>query len=332
MNYQRPVALAVVVAFAAAGCATSSQDIAATYTSPLQYQNLDCDQLAAENQRIYTRVSSLGGRLDEAAKNDKTITGVGIILFWPALFALGGTKTQEAEYARLKGEHDAVKQAAIQKKCPAMVAGQTVSLATTESSAPTVAGAVTAAGSDASAAPERAHAGIFAVGDRLVYQNYDSVSKAVTGTQSLTVTRIANGKVEYNDGALTTDAAGNWLAGKAAAIKFIGIFKPSYSDIGTWRGRFESGSDRDQYAEVEVRALGPASFSAEGVTLTAMRLQVSGFTSVVLVGSGAGYGSYSLDGELLVDPASGVLLAANLQSRHRTLGASWKLVKRVAPR
>lgn len=63
------------------------------------------------------RVTQLGGRLDEAASNDKKIAGVGVILFWPALFALGGTKAQEAEYARLKGEHDAVQQASISKKC-----------------------------------------------------------------------------------------------------------------------------------------------------------------------------------------------------------------------
>ena len=34
-----------------------------------------------------------------------------------ALFALGGTKEQEAEYGRLKGEYEAIQQAAIAKKC-----------------------------------------------------------------------------------------------------------------------------------------------------------------------------------------------------------------------
>jgi hypothetical protein len=100
------------------GCATASKDIAALYVSPLQYQNYDCSQLSAESQRIASRVSTLSGRLDEAASNDKALVGVGMILFWPALFALGGTKEQEAEYSRLKGEYDAVQQAAISRKCP----------------------------------------------------------------------------------------------------------------------------------------------------------------------------------------------------------------------
>ena len=63
--------------------------------------------------RLQTRVNQLGGRLDEAASNDKAIGVVGAILFWPALFALGGKKTQEA---------DAIQQSAVIKKCPKVVA------------------------------------------------------------------------------------------------------------------------------------------------------------------------------------------------------------------
>jgi hypothetical protein len=103
------------------GCATASKDIAVAYVSPMQFQSYDCDQLASESQRIQSRVVQLGGRLDTAASNDKAIAGVGIVLFWPALFALGGTKQQEADYSRLRGEYDAVQQAAILRKCPGIV-------------------------------------------------------------------------------------------------------------------------------------------------------------------------------------------------------------------
>lgn len=107
------------------GCATASKDIAASYVSPLQYQSYDCSQLASENQRVMVRVGQISGQLDQAAENDKAITGVGMVLFWPALFALGGTKQQEAEYSRLKGEYDAIQQAAIIKKCQGIGASQT---------------------------------------------------------------------------------------------------------------------------------------------------------------------------------------------------------------
>jgi hypothetical protein len=71
----------------------------------------------AEADRIRGRVTALGGRLDEAASNDKMLMGAGLLIFWPALFALGGTKEQEAEYARLRGEADAVSQSMVQRKC-----------------------------------------------------------------------------------------------------------------------------------------------------------------------------------------------------------------------
>lgn len=103
-------------------CSTASKDISAAYVSPMQYQAYDCQQLVAESQRIQSRYQELGGRLDQAASNDKALVGVGMILFWPALFALGGTKQQEAEYARLKGEYDAVHQTSIQKRCGAQQA------------------------------------------------------------------------------------------------------------------------------------------------------------------------------------------------------------------
>lgn len=114
---RRATAAALAAAIALSGCATSSSNVAASYTSPMQYQSYDCAQLQAEAQRIHSRVNQLAGRLDEAATNDKVLMGVGLVLFWPALFALGGTKQQEADYARLKGEYDAIQQAAIAKKC-----------------------------------------------------------------------------------------------------------------------------------------------------------------------------------------------------------------------
>ncbi len=103
------------------GCATASKDVVPAYVSPLQYQAYDCAQLTSESQRIQARVVQLGGRLDEASNNDKALMGVGLVLFWPALFALGGTKQQEADYARLQGEYDAIQKTAIEKKCAGVV-------------------------------------------------------------------------------------------------------------------------------------------------------------------------------------------------------------------
>ena len=118
---KRTVASILTLSLTLGGCATAAKDVSTSYVSPLQYQSYDCGQLGAETQRIQSKVTELGGRLDQAASNDKAIAGVGIILFWPVLFALGGTKGTEAEYGRLKGEYEAIQKAAIDKKCAGAV-------------------------------------------------------------------------------------------------------------------------------------------------------------------------------------------------------------------
>lgn len=127
---KRPVILTAALAFLVSGCATSSKNIGSAYVSPLQYQSYDCEQLGAEAARITQATKQLGGRLDEAASNDAVLMGVGAILFWPALFALGGTKAQEAEYARLKGEAEALQRSAIAKKCPGALSPSMVASST----------------------------------------------------------------------------------------------------------------------------------------------------------------------------------------------------------
>ena len=123
MNFFRITAVSLIAAgLVLSGCATSSDKISAAYISPMQYQSYDCDQLTAEGARLSQRVLTLQGQVDKAASNDKALTGVGVILFFPVLFALGGNQQQEAEYGRLKGEFEAVQQAAIVKKCPGVVA------------------------------------------------------------------------------------------------------------------------------------------------------------------------------------------------------------------
>lgn len=128
---RKTVAIMLCITMMQYGCATSSKDIAPSYASPMQFNHYDCDQLTAESQRIQARVSQLSGRLDSAASNDKWLVAAGVLVAWPVLFALGGTKEQEAEYARLKGEYDAIHQTAIIKKCPGAIAPQPATPQTT---------------------------------------------------------------------------------------------------------------------------------------------------------------------------------------------------------
>jgi len=114
---KRLIVLGCCVGVMLSGCANSTNSISTSYISPLQYKAHDCIQLNAEAHRVQSRVAALGGQLDQAATNDKVIMVFGMVIFWPVLFALGGNKAQEAEYARLKGEYGAVQISSGEHRC-----------------------------------------------------------------------------------------------------------------------------------------------------------------------------------------------------------------------
>lgn len=98
------------------GCASKSKDIKATYVSPIEYQNYSCSQIGKELKRVNRRLIDVSGAQDDIAGNDAVAMGVGLVLFWPSLFFIAGDDQKE-EVGRLKGEYDALEQAAIEKDC-----------------------------------------------------------------------------------------------------------------------------------------------------------------------------------------------------------------------
>ena len=100
-----------------AGCATKGADVQAGYVPASLYSNLTCDQIAQELYDVGLKAGELSGQLDTAAGKDAGLVAVGIILFWPALFFVGGDKNKEAQLAQLKGTRDALIKAAKAKGC-----------------------------------------------------------------------------------------------------------------------------------------------------------------------------------------------------------------------
>ena len=77
--------------------------------SPTEYGGYTCVQLVDEMRGLSKQVSLLTGQIDEEADADAWQMGVGMVLFWPALFFLeGGDGAQAQEYAELKGRYSAV--------------------------------------------------------------------------------------------------------------------------------------------------------------------------------------------------------------------------------
>lgn len=99
------------------GCASSSDEISSTYVSPLEYEFYTCKQLAREAQRVADRAAMLAGRIDDNARDDKIVAGVGAVLFFPALLFIDGDGPEATEYAQLKGQHEAIQEEANRRNC-----------------------------------------------------------------------------------------------------------------------------------------------------------------------------------------------------------------------
>lgn len=107
----------LVAATALSACAQKSEDVSASYVSPLTYQNYSCAQIVEEANRITAKVAEVSGVQNKKAKDDAVATGVALVLFWPAAFFIKGDKQTAAELARHKGEMQALEQVSIQKNC-----------------------------------------------------------------------------------------------------------------------------------------------------------------------------------------------------------------------
>ena len=110
-------ALAVSVSLLAAGCASRSEDVAASYVSPTTYSSYSCRELSAEAQRVSAAAAAASGAQDSQRTKDAVATTAALVIFWPAAFFVSGNNAQIAELARLKGQMQAVEAASIQKKC-----------------------------------------------------------------------------------------------------------------------------------------------------------------------------------------------------------------------
>ena len=103
------------------GCASKAQNISAAYVSPLLYQSFNCTQVGDEIGRVSRKVMEVSGQQDNTANKDAVAVGVGLVIFWPALFFLAGGEHKD-ELARLKGEYDALESVAVSKECKSVLA------------------------------------------------------------------------------------------------------------------------------------------------------------------------------------------------------------------
>jgi hypothetical protein len=111
------VGIAIALVLLLVCCASKSENIEATYLSPQLYDNLSCAQLEAEARRVSQRAQAAAGQQDKNRKNDIIKTTVGVVVFWPILFANSGDGPVAAELANLKGQMKAIEVMSRKKNC-----------------------------------------------------------------------------------------------------------------------------------------------------------------------------------------------------------------------
>ena len=116
MVFKSTVAVALSCTLALSACASNPDSIQASYVSPMTYGAYTCDQLRSENARVGARVAEVTGQQRSNANADAWALGIGMVVFWPALFFMANGDKKD-ELARLKGEYEAIQQAAVTKGC-----------------------------------------------------------------------------------------------------------------------------------------------------------------------------------------------------------------------
>jgi len=117
MRYRALLLAALSGGLMASGCATRSEDVAATYVSPPHYDQLNCRQLADTAARISESAFNLRGERDDSKHVWEIIPpSHAPVVFWPTAFVTNDPALM-AEYTTLKGEFDAILQMSVSKGC-----------------------------------------------------------------------------------------------------------------------------------------------------------------------------------------------------------------------
>jgi len=116
-------ALFTLVAMMLCACASNPDKLPTSYVSTYKYKDFDCTQITSEMENVSARSRALYNQLARERNADNVQMGLGLVLFWPALFFLeGGDGPQAAEFSQLKGEFEALRQNAVVRKCEVDVA------------------------------------------------------------------------------------------------------------------------------------------------------------------------------------------------------------------
>ena len=293
----RPLATAVLFAATLGGCGTPAVDARPEATNPADFAAWSCGRIDDELDVVQQRATDIAYAVDERAGSNIMALGVGVSVYWPALLAMRPAGLEAADLARLKDRYEALRTASLARGCPPP--------------GPNLAAAVTAS-------PP------LVVGDRVVYE--DRAAARLPALQwAMRVTALGRGEVQFEleakPGALwRQDAAGNVLDAPDDALQWRRLLRGGLTLGQVLAGDMVVVGDplararlRGQVMAVGRQSIGDHRFDAAVIELFGDAQQGEAYTRV--------------EGAIVVDRSSGVLLRLDLRSADPTFTLQRRLVR-----
>ena len=285
------------LALGVAGCATRAVDVRPVPANAADFMAWDCSRIDDEQDAVQQRAADVAYAVDERAGNNILALGVGVMVFWPAILAMRPAGLEAQDLAQLKGRFEALQTASRLKGCPAM--------------------------SDLSTA-RQAQLPV-AQGDGLVYEDRIDARRPPT-EWVLRLTALRRGEFEFvlesaatgATGVWRQDRAGNVLAAPTGSLQWPRLLRSEMPLGQVTAGDILIVGDPLSRARLrgQVVAVGPQ-------TVAGRRFDVA---VLDLFGDAQrGDATTRVDGSMVVDRASGVLLRLDL----RTAAAGFALQRRL---
>ncbi|MED5621170.1 hypothetical protein [Ideonella sp. BN130291] len=274
-------------------------------TSAADFAGWPCDAIADEIERVQQKAADVAYAVDANVANNMIVLTLGTTVFWPALLAMRPDGPDAEALARLKGRYEALSAAAAQRACPPM--------------------------SDA-LPPARAAALPVALGERLVYEERAASGGPATEL-GLRLQALKRGELNFqlDHGPATRalpwrqDPAGNALAPQPyRVLSWTRLLHRDLQLGDVLSGELHGPDTAERTARVrgQVIAVGPTVVSGR---------QFDGATIELFGDVPNGVASTRVDGVMVVDRHSGVLLRLELRSGNPEYALRRKLVRIETP-
>jgi hypothetical protein len=99
-------------------CATRSGDVTPLPSDPGRYAAWSCEAMYDETDRVRQRAAQVAYALDERSGNNIVALSLGVTVFWPALLAMRPNGVDAQTLAELRGQDEALRVAQVRQACP----------------------------------------------------------------------------------------------------------------------------------------------------------------------------------------------------------------------